>query len=518
MKCFICTCFLISVFWGCKSQQSAVWSQFLEARKTNEEPILPDFSYVGYKYSAVSLPDVNHKIFDVATFGAIPNDTISDKEAIKKAIEAADKYGEGIVYFPKGKYYINTSKDDTSLIYIQSSNIVVRGEDRNETVLFFQKDLPPADPNKLWTCPSAITTKIKKKNAVLAKITADARRETFQIHVNDASNLNVDDWVTLEMLNNAPELVKHDIGPLVPDKEWTSILEEGVQVNERHKVKSIEGNIITFYEPIHYDVQAKYGWRLTSFEYLTHIGFENLTFEGNWHEKFVHHKSAKHDGGWSILSMANLVDSWIRNCTFRNVSRALSFDGSAASTALNVSVEGNIGHTALHAQGSTGILMADVHDNAGMHHSLGVAGGSNTNTVIWRSTYASHTSFESHASQPRNTLFDNVEGGFFQGRGGGARFNLPNHGRYLVLWNFKETDEAEEDFRFVATTSWYWRIVPPIIVGFHGAGTTFKEDEVQIIESLGKPVEPESLFEEQLKLRLGKLPTWIEEVKAKNSL
>lgn len=99
------------------------------------------------------------------------------------------------------------------------------------------------------------------------------------------------------------------------------------------------------------------------------------------------------------------------------------------------------------------------------------------------------------------------------GRAGGARQNLPNHGRYLVLWNYKETDEPESNFEFWSTKTWYWKIVPPIIVGFHGAGTTFKKDEVQILESLGTPVKPESLFEEQLKLRLGKLPDWITDLK-----
>ncbi|GAL82064.1 hypothetical protein JCM19274_2775 [Algibacter lectus] len=111
-------------------------------------------------------------------------------------------------------------------------------------------------------------------------------------------------------------------------------------------------------------------------------------------------------------------------------------------------------------------------------------------------------------------MFDNVEGGFMTGRGGGAVQNLPTHGRYLVLWNYKETDAPEYNFDFVAKDSKYWRMVPPIIVGFHGSGTTFNENEVQINESHGVPVKPESLFESQLELRLGgSLPEWINEVK-----
>ncbi|MNI92543.1 hypothetical protein D3C73_1503530 [compost metagenome] len=52
-------------------------------------------------------------------------------------------------------------------------------------------------------------------------------------------------------------------------------------------------------------------------------------------------------------------------------------------------------------------------------------------------------------------------------------------------------------------------------MGYHGAETTFNKHQVQVLESLGKAVQPESLFEAQLELRLGKLPQWIAEEKKK---
>lgn len=501
---------------GCQAQESVIWNDFVKAKESGAEAILPDFSYAGYKYSEVPIPKVNFKAFNITEFGAIANDGISDKNAIKEAISAASANGEGIIFFPKGKYLINSGEDDQSIITIASSKIVFRGEGSgpNGTILFFDKDLPPTDPKKLWTCPSAIQTKIEKKDAFLAKIITNVKRETHHVEVDDASNIKKGSWVTLEVLNNEKDLIEYDVQPLVSQPEWTAINEKGVQVNERHQVSSVSGNILTFKEPIHYDVQSKHGWELHTFEHLNHIGFENMTFEGNWTKEFVHHRSAQDDGGWKILKISHCVNSWIKDCTFKNVNVPASFSSSAASTALNIDIEGKIGHSSVHAAGgSTGILLANINDKAGMHHAVGVGGGSTTGTVVWRSVYPAHTCFESHASQPRTTLFDNVEGGFFAGRGGGARHNLPNHGRHLVLWNYKETDEPEENFRFWAINSWYWKIVPPIIVGFHGSGTTFKEDEVQVLESLGTPVKPESLFEEQLKLRLGALPKWIDEVK-----
>ncbi|NMH88384.1 DUF4955 domain-containing protein [Flavivirga algicola] len=500
--------------WNCKSQETTLWENFKQAKKDHSEPTLPDFSYAGYKHSEVEIPHVDYKIFDVTNYGAKPNDEVSDKNAIKKAIKAATKNGNGIIYFPKGKYDINTSDDDQSIIAIASSNIVFRGEDQKNTILFFNQDLPPANPKKLWTCPYAIQAKSLRENSFLSKVISNSRRESHKIKLSDASKIKKGDWVILKVLNNDKELVHYDLGGLEPEKGWTSILEKGVRVNEYHQIASVNGDTIETVAPIHYDIKARHNWEVHSFAHIDHVGFENLTFEGNWIKKFVHHRSAQDDGGWSILKITRAVNSWIRNCTFKNISNAASFSQSANSTALSITIEGNFGHSSVHASRSTNILIANCTDKSGMHHAFGVDGFT-SGTVIWRSNYPAHTSFESHASQPRYTLFDKVEGGFFQGRAGGARFNLPNHGRYLVLWNFNEIDKSEENFRFVATDTWFWRISPPIIVGFHGAGTTFKKDEVQILESLGAPVAPESLFEAQLELRLGSLPKWIMNIKKK---
>lgn len=513
-KTFPCIAFLFAVsFMAAQTQVSELWKDFKQAKEKGTEAILPDFSYAGYHYSEKGIPEVNYKIFNVVDYGAIPNDEKSDKSAIRKTIKAATKNGEGIIYFPKGKYAINTDEDNDDQIIIPSSKIVFRGEDEKESILFFKNDLPPADPKKLWTVPFMIQTEAHGGRNLLANVTDDARRETFKVNVDDASKLKKGDWVVLKMQNNSKDLINYELHPQKPQAAWKSILNKGVLVQEKHQVKAVNGNQLTFYEPIHYDVQQKHGWRIYSYPHLEGIGFENLTFQGNWTKKFKHHRSAQDDGGWSILNLKRVVNSWIRNCQFKNVSIAAKFSIAAASTALNIDILGNRGHDAISAAGgSTGILLAKINNKASMWHSTGVGGGSTTGTVIWRCQHPSNTSFETHASQPRCTLFDQVKGGFFTGRGGGARQNLPNHLRYLVLWNYQQTGEPEKYFEFWASDSWYWKIIPPIVVGFHGVGTTFKKDQIQVLESLGKPVKPASLFEAQLKLRLGKLPKWIEQL------
>lgn len=502
---FLSTCLL--------AQNAKIWDEYVKSKENGSEPILPDFSYAGYMFSEVPIPKVNYKVFNIEDFGAVANDGKSDKLAIVQAISKAEKNGEGIIYFPKGRYDINTDADDSKIIYIRSSRIVFRGEGE-QSILFFNKDLPAKDPEKMWTVPFAIQAVGGGGHEVLTKVVSDARRETFEIEVDNAKAIKEKDWVVLYLKNNDKDLVAKDLSPRKPDPTWTSIIEEGVVVKEIHLVDKVQGNKITFYDPIHYDVNKKHDWSLKRYSFIENVGFENLQFEGAWTEPFVHHKDAQHDGGWSILKMDYCVNSWIKDCTFKNVSRVASFLNSAACTALNNKVVGNPGHNSMApGQGSTGVLIAKLNDEAGMWHAGGVSNNSPTRTVVWRSKHPAHTCFESHASQPRTTLLDNMEGGFFLGRGGGARFNLPNHGKYLVLWNYKETDEAESEFSFWSKKQWYWKIVEPIVVGFHGSGTTFESEDVGYEESTGTPVKPTSLFEAQLELRLGKLPEWIEQVR-----
>ncbi|HSK13948.1 MAG TPA: DUF4955 domain-containing protein, partial [Phnomibacter sp.] len=148
-------------------------------------------------------------------------------------------------------------------------------------------------------------------------------------------------------------------------------------------------------------------------------------------------------------------------------------------------------------------------------HSFGSSHGA-INTVIWHCTYPATTCFESHASQPRNTLLDNVTGGFMAGRQGGAIDNLPNHLNGLVLWNYTQTNAAVKDFDFWPLQDVWFKMVQPIVVGFKSEGTTFKKDQAGYFESVGQHVTPASLYEAQLQLRLKKLPKWIADAKGSN--
>jgi hypothetical protein len=103
-----------------------------------------------------------------------------------------------------------------------------------------------------------------------------------------------------------------------------------------------------------------------------------------------------------------------------------------------------------------------------------------------------------------------MEGGLLPNRAGGNVVNHPNHMRGLVLWNFKRIDSAKTLVDFWPENQIYnGRIVAPIIVGLHGKTTNFIDEQLRLLLSNGQKVSTESLYEYQLKRRLGFLSNWL---------
>lgn len=480
-----------------------------------DKTVLPDFSYAGYRNGEIDLPtNLTYKVFNVTTFGAIPDDNISDKVAIQKAIIAANENGSGIVFFPKGRFLLNEDGDEMTRINSKGSKIIFRGSgsEIGGTELFMKNTLQPADPNKMWTVPSMFSFTSGGSDKKIGEVTASAKVGSIDLQLNSTKGLKKGDWIVLKILDNNPDLLKSEFGELEVNPTWTYLTEKGLEIKVFYQISSIKNNTITLLAPISYPIDATYKWEVLKFANSEEVGIEDLAFVGNWKEKFVHHRSWQDDSGYSMISINKLTNSWIRNCRFTDCSVAASIGQSANISVFNCVITGNGGHNAISSGGGTNVLIAKCVDEASQWHSFG-ASHCSMNTVIWKCTYPATTCFESHSSQPRNTLLDGVHGGFMKSRGGGAVLNMPNHMQGLVLWNYTQTNEPIKDFEFWPMNEIYWKIMKPTLVGFKSQGTTFKKEQIGYSESLDGLVQPESLYEEQLKLRLKKLPNWIQEMK-----
>ncbi|HCK10043.1 MAG TPA: hypothetical protein DHW45_09215 [Candidatus Latescibacteria bacterium] len=490
---------------------SRTWQQFVNATAAGEEPILPRFSYAGYRHGEHPVPTATGTVFDVRDYGAIPDDGQSDHTAIQAAINAAEENGGGRVVFPAGRFLVNTDKDVRTQIRIQASNVVLQGAGSRQggTVIQQINYMLPTQPENLWTSPYMFKfIPTSTSDPTLATITADSDRETFWISVDNSSKLNVGDRVKLVMTSTAA--VNDFIAPYSPEPSWTALSDAGIRVREKHTIAEIDGPRVRLVEPLHTDVQSRYGWTITGYQHLERVGVEDICFKGTWKDFFVHHKDAIHDGGWSLVRMTRVADSWIRRCSFLDVNRAVAIGNSIGVSIYHVTQAGNKGHSSIAVNDSYGVWIGLTEDLAAHHHGPGSSGRS-CGTVYWRYDMQPEQRIDAHGGQPYANLLDCVNGGVLYGSGASIQ-NLPNHLKHYTLWNFNHRGSHTAYDFWVSGPNARNRFVRPIVVGFHGDPVTFNEENLEVLESLGSPVEPASLYQAQLKLRLGSFPEFYSEL------
>lgn len=481
-----------------------------------------------------------------------------------------------VIYFPAGDYVLHNDDDNTrdeskqkdavdsknnnvsSGIEIYGGNFVIKGDGPDKTRLIMETPNLPTSISNLSSSP--ILLAIKHTNGPnnagnspkLASVTENAKRGDFTVKVSGTTGISSGQWVQLRLRSGDRELVKKEIGPIALNENWAiakapiSINQSsddlyGVKITEFHQVKSAANGKITFYEPIMHDIDIKYNdterWEIRTYKYLENVGIEDLSFVGNALDGYAHHgeghaEQAKvgwqYDGAYKPLLLQRVVNSWVRNVHFESVSEALTFAESANSSAYDIRISGKRGHSAVRSQGSSRVFIGKVRDESagndvygkscqGQFHGCGVSKPS-VGTVLWNVTWGNDACFESHATQPRATLIDNCSGGLVYYRAGGDENEVPNHLGDLTLWNLNVTgtDSHASNFAWWSDSDTWWKIFPPIVVGTHGMNVKFPSKEQQQVtyeESTGMKVSPESLYEAQLRERLGYVPGWLNALK-----
>lgn len=533
------------------------WQKFVNNADDN---VLLDFSYAGYHHGTelpVDEKDVNvlaqklgYKVYNVCDYGAIPNDGKSDRKALEDII---NKIGRGkpnakaIIYFPEGEYILHSKDDNTTnaetgkvtsnTLNLVMGHVIIKGAGRDKTFLTMEDPMLPTNPNIMYSSPKMISIRHNGggDNNILATVTGSAKKGDMSIEVDDVSQLKVGDWVKLTLLNNDKKVIEEELKPYKLQSSMTTLINKGVHVVDRHQIKAIDGKRVTFEEPIMHAVNPAYGWEIKTYAHYEEVGVEDLTFKGKAKKKFHHHAGWQDDGAYKPLDFMRQVNSWVRRVDYVSISECMTFSECANCLFLDSEISGNRGHSSVRMQYSARGFIGKVWDhsngylnddknfteymeNLGQYHACGISKQSIGN-VIWQCRWGDDSCFESHATQPRASLFDQCCGGFMQFRMGGDKKELPNHMDDLTMWNFNCLATNPNDpvpfnwWIYNESTGWY-KTLPPTFVGFHGKNVNFKEDEMKLNENQGKEVLPGSLYEAQLSRRLGSTPQWL--IDAKN--
>jgi len=545
------------------------WKKFL---MNSDDNVLLDYSYAGYNHGETAPNDGfawGYKVCNVKE--RMERENITALEAFTRILDenklirkttanATNANAKIVIYFPEGEYILHDGAGKNFPYDILGGNFVIKGDGPQRTRLVMQT--PNGDTEKtnapMLTIKHTNSPNSGKNAVLLATVTENAKKGTSSLVVSSTSDLTPGKWVQLRLRSGDKELLAKELGPIIPAASWSinqlpipistesSDDSYGIKITEFHQIKSVGGNRVIFYEPIMHDIEIKYddclGWEIRDYRYYENVGVEDLTFVGQAVTPYYHHgegapgniEAWRYDQEYRPLNMARMVNSWVRNVDFENVSEAITFGESANCSAYNIEIRGYRGHAAVRAAGSTRIFIGKIRDNSrdgepnrygvvgeGQWHGCGVSKPSIGN-VIWNSNWGNNACFESHATQPRATLFDKCSGGLIRYHAGGASDEAPNHLSDLTLWNLNVTGTTDEkkqdyanDFTWWGSSDLWWKIYPPIVVGTHGKSVTFSQTEGQLTyeESTGVMVTPESLYEAQLEKRLGAIPAWLNALK-----
>lgn len=539
------------------AQTTPAWQKFVNNADDN---VLLDFSYAGYHHGTelpVDEKDVNvlaqklgYKVYNVCAYGAVPNDGKSDRKAFEDIINIIGRGkpdAKAIIYFPEGEYILHSKDDDTTdagtdkvtsnTLNLVMGHVIIKGAGRDKTFLTMEDPMLPTDPKVMYSSPKMISIRHNggKDNLPLAKVTGSAKKGDMSIEVDDVLQLKVGDWVKLTLLNNDKKVIEEELKPYKLQSSMTTLINKGVHVVDRHQIKAIDGKRVIFEEPIMHAVNPAYEWDIKTYAHYEEVGVEDLTFKGKAKNNFHHHAGWQDDGAYKPLDFMRQVNSWVRRVDYVSISECMTFSECANCLFLDSEISGNRGHSSVRMQYSARGFIGKVWDhsngylnddknfteykeNLGQYHACGISKQSIGN-VIWQCHWGDDSCFESHATQPRASLFDQCCGGFMQFRMGGDKKELPNHLDDLTMWNFNCLATNPNDpvpFNWWIEdekTGWY-KTLPPTLVGFHGKNVSFKEDEMKLNENQGKEVLPGSLYEAQLTRRLGSTPQWL--IYAKN--
>ncbi len=517
------------------SQGTPAWQAFYTG---SEDNVLLDFSYAGYMHGETAPAEVStlgYDVFNVCDYGAVPNDGKSDRKAFLAAVEAAKAKSGAIIYFPEGEFELHAATDDeknySEGIIITRGNLVLKGAGRDKTTILMTAPNIPANPEIMYSSDVLINIKHNSGLADITTVTADAAKGSFSVEAASVAGLKKGDWVCLSLVNNDPALVLQELGSQRRfdniNKSGYQIVTEGITIYDYHQIASISGTRVTFVEPLMHAVESKWGWKIRKYNHYENVGVEDITFKGNAKADFKHHGSWEDDGAYKPINLMRLTNSWMRRVRFTDVSECSSIVNCANVSVYDVEITGKRGHSAIRSQGSSRVFIGKVTDltsgpavsnaslileGAGQYHAVGISKPS-MGAVLWRNSWGKDSNFESHATQPRATLFDCCRGAFLSSRQGGDSNQMPNHLDDLTIWNFNETvPEPGNYISWWNYSSLYWKFLPPTIVGYAGQ-VKFDPETVKLDENHGSNVYPESLYEAQLQKRLGAVPAWLLELK-----
>jgi hypothetical protein len=475
---------------------------------------LPDVSWAGYHNGEESPPHIP-VVTNAADFGAIPDDSSDDTQALQAMINATTS---GAALIPEGIYIISRP------LRITHSNTVLRGQGPAKTIL---TPVVPLDdltgesgydsnygrtayieivPENQWP---AFTHRNKMRNLRgprrITRVTKDASKGSRSIIVEDTRDLNTGQEILLYMWNPPNNSLGFylygNLGCLNDERQAFWDRRDGDWICQ---IATLDGNTIILSRTLPFDVKRE--WQAEIWEYsplLQESGVENLTIDFPENSYGGHH----YEKGWHAIWLGWTDNCWIRNVEILDADRGVEVTYSVRSYVTEVTLDAP-DRGRMPASGHYGIsvgsftqdaLVEDCTLKSEFVHNLSV--GTLVSGNVYSRIRTKTGALDHHGGAPFNNVFTEIEitssaSNLFTS--GGNRKDEPNAGIGSTFWNIYLSPTAVGDF---PNSSQSHRFPVQNLIGLD-VWQTNRSKEGQWIER--RVTHPKNIYEAQLAKRLAK--------------
>lgn len=253
---------------------------------------LHDFSYAGYRNGERPLPTIAGPLFDVARFGAAPSTTADQTAAFQAALDAAAVAG-GVVIVPAGTYRLD------GVLTVTRSGVVLRGQGADRSRLWFTRTAGMSDRAHI-SFTGAVRGEAPRPLAT------DAAALDREVRLADTAGLAVGDAVSVGWAITPEFIAAHGMTGV-----WTAFVNQWKPIFRRRVVaidRSVSPHRVRLDVPLRYPAQRRdqAGLRRET-GYLGEVGVEDLGISS----------AAAPDAAWTVvrshvIALNGVADGWVR--------------------------------------------------------------------------------------------------------------------------------------------------------------------------------------------------------------
>ncbi len=300
---------------------SQLWGEAGE--KWSADGRLPDFSFAGYRFGEVSLPDVAVAA-DVTQFGARGDGQHDDTQAFKDAIAHT---AAGVILIPPGRYVI------TDILDIRKPGIVLRGSGVDRTTLVCPTPLQAIRPNMGATTGGRPTSNYSWSGGIVwvrgsrdtraaRPVTSEAARGQTVVTVSAADDLVPGQRVCVEITDDAQRTLLDHL--YAGDPGDTSKIVKPIKTRVVSRVAAVEGGRVTLERSLPFAVRLSWSPTLSVFDPdVSEVGIEAMSFEFPVTPYEGHFTEA----GYNAIAINRASDCWVRDIHIRNADSGVYLTG-----------------------------------------------------------------------------------------------------------------------------------------------------------------------------------------------